>query len=968
MKPLSQYFLILLLVLSPALTFSAKAQTKTRQIQTEKDRSPQIGESAKQEIEAILEAKRNRSPEQRKIDSQLLTDIKEFKAQKDSGKNKAEKLDDQRVTVEIHGQVTDEMLELIKNVNGEVVSTSVKSQTIRAKLSLEVLEGIAARSEVKAIMRTPVARTNRKDAVTTPFVLKNLSLLFPQPDLGEPKSIVKRMHSKYASFRTDDETPIANAFPTTGPPNSQGDIAHRTKELRETFNATGKGIKIGVLSDSSRGLSASQANGNLPKDVIVLPGQSGIQTDASDSGEGTAMMEIIYDLAPESKLFFASAFESPEQFAQNIIDLRFKYGCDIIVDDVIWSNETPFQDNELAQVVNAVTGNGGLYFSSAGNQGNDADGTSTTWEGDFKSGGTIPVLSGAPIDLNDFGEGVISNRFVTVYTGGALVRLLWADPWGAATNDYDLFVLDSTLTTLRAFSANDQFSFPFPIEEIGSASIRTGDRIIILRYGDSEPRALHLDTAFGTADIAITTDGGTYGHSAAADAYSVAAVAASTARGGAFTGGVGNPVEAFSTDGPRRIFFNEDGTPITPGNYLFETNGGLERNKPDIAAADGVATSVTGFSSFFGTSAAAPHAAAIAAMIKGAKPEIKNDELRSALTKTALDIGPRGRDKVSGSGLLSPLDAYLQAIPSPFLELNLTEAYELENANFNKFIEPGERGALRIIFKNNGTKRAEGVRAKVTTTTPGVKMVVDESDYWQISDGKAEANLQPFKFDLASNVVCGSRLNFTVTVSDNSGSNPRSFPLSVQVGRPATVPLNAAYTGAAVTIPDAANDPNRLGVSLKVPVTGISGTITRVAFRINGTDNTKPETTGLQHDKVGDLAMALISPTGTAVTLMNLPGGAGMPGKNFYNTLLDDSGRTSIQSITPSGAPYTNLYRPVGLLSTYIGQNPNGIWDLRIFDFVATGTGKMNSFSILIYTWDCQKYTSTVTTVDVEPQ
>ncbi len=964
MKPLFRYLLVFIIAFAPILNFSARAQTQTQKIQTEKERSPEISESAMQEINAILEAKRNRTPEQRKIDSQLLTEIQVFKTEKAAGKSKPESLEDQRTMVEIHAQVSDELLELIKNVNGEVVSSSDKEQTILAKMPLEVLEGIAVRGDVKAIVQAPVAQTNRKQMVR-PLMLRDVSLFLPQPELGEPRNIVERLHLQYATPRLEDDTPSANALPVTGPPNSQGDVAHRANEVRETFNAAGKGMKIGVLSDSSRGLDKSQANGNLPADVTILPGQSGIRTDALDSGEGTAMMEIVYDLAPESKLFFASASISSAQFAQNILDLRFKYGCDIIVDDVIWSNESPFQDTSIAQAVNAVTRNGGLYFSSAGNQGNDYDGTATTWEGDFKSGGELPVLSGSPWDLNDFGEGVISNRIVAASsTSGAFIRLIWADPWGAAENDYDLFVLDSTLTTVKAASANDQFVFPFPYEGFNNSTIRTGDRIVVVRYGDSEPRALHLDTAFGTALLALTSEGGTYGHSAAADSYSVAAVNAATARGGAFLGGVGNPVETFSTDGPRRIFFNEDGSPVTPGNFLFETNGGVARTKPDVAAADGVATSVTGFTSFFGTSAAAPHAAAIAAMLKGAKPEIKNSELRTLLTKSALDIGPKGIDKVSGYGLLSPLNAYLQMIPSPFLELNTTVAYELENANFNRFIEPGERGALRIIFKNNGTKLAEGVKAKVTTTTPGVKMVTDESDYWQISEGKAEANFQPFRFELAPNAPCGYPINFTVTVSDNSGSNPRSFPISVVTGRPATTPFNATYTGAAVAIPDASST----GVSIKVPVTGLTGSITKVAFRINGTDCTKPDGAGLQHDKVGDLAMALISPSGSAVTLMNLPGGAGMPGKNFCNTLLDDTGRSSIQNITPGGAPYSNLYRPVGLFSTYNGQNPNGTWDLRIFDLVATGAGKMNSFTILIYTWDCQKFTQTLTEIDVQPQ
>jgi hypothetical protein len=48
-----------------------------------------------------------------------------------------------------------------------------------------------------------------------------------------------------------------------------------------------------------------------------------------------------------------------------------------------------------------------------------------------------------------------------------------------------------------------------------------------------------------------------------------------------------NVVETFSSDGPRRIFFNADSTPITPGNFLGGTNGGLLRQKPDITAADG---------------------------------------------------------------------------------------------------------------------------------------------------------------------------------------------------------------------------------------------------------------------------------------------------------------------------------------------------------------------------------------------
>ena len=77
--------------------------------------------------------------------------------------------------------------------------------------------------------------------------------------------------------------------------------------------------------------------------------------------------------------------------------------------------------------------------------------------------------------------------------------------------------------------------------------------------------------------------------------------------------GFANTNETFSSDGPRKIFYKPDGTAITPGNFLFATNGGQTLIKPDFAAADGVTTKTPGFSPFFGTSAAAPHAAAIAA-------------------------------------------------------------------------------------------------------------------------------------------------------------------------------------------------------------------------------------------------------------------------------------------------------------------------------------------------------------------
>src|SRR5439155_20751619 len=78
--------------------------------------------------------------------------------------------------------------------------------------------------------------------------------------------------------------------------------------------------------------------------VTILPGQIG------SGDEGTAMLEVIHDLAPGAQLYFATAVEGIGSFARNIRNLRAA-GCDIIVDDVPYSNETPFQDGQAPAII-----------------------------------------------------------------------------------------------------------------------------------------------------------------------------------------------------------------------------------------------------------------------------------------------------------------------------------------------------------------------------------------------------------------------------------------------------------------------------------------------------------------------------------------------------------------------------------------------------------------------------------------
>ena len=158
----------------------------------------------------------------------------------------------------------------------------------------------------------------------------------------------------------------------------------------------------------------------------------------------------------------------------------------------------------------------------------------------------------------------------------------------------------------------------------------------------------------------------------------MAAVNVATAGGGSFVGGASNPVEIFSSDGPRKLFYNPNGTAITPGNVLFATNGGVTLAKVDLAAADGVVTTTPGFIPFFGTSAAAPHAAALAAVVWSANPGASAATVKSALLGSALDIEAPGVDRDSGVGIvmapaavravLTPLSVSKQFAPATILQ------------------------------------------------------------------------------------------------------------------------------------------------------------------------------------------------------------------------------------------------------------------------------------------------------------
>ena len=751
-----------------------------------------IGPSAAQQIHALLLDKQTRTPAQNKISSKLLYTARMLRglAAAPGVPSLATGVDvdnDGNVMVDIAADVTDDLLARLKEQGATIYSYYPASRAVRALLPAARLEDIAAWPDVIFIAPRQEAMTARYEAAAPEYVSVSSRTNFALRSARVSEFLVGRLGP--ARIIRPAGTSLA---PTgQGSQTSEGDLTHRAFDARMAFGVNGAGIKIGVLSDGASSLAASQALGDLPPNVTVLPGQLG------GGDEGTAMMEIVHDLAPGAQLYFATAFNGVASFAQNIRDLRAT-GCDIIIDDVFYFDENPFVDGQTAavvslsngglilQAVNDVTAEGALYFSSAGNEGNLDSASAGAYESDFVDGGSLGLLAGGTVHL--FGT---TQYDAISANGGNYVELFWSDPLGASNNDYDLFVLNSTGTAVLEASTDVQDGTQDPVESLSPTYNVAGNRLVVFKHAGAHNRYFHLNTFRG--GLSLASAGETHGHSHAANAYSVAATPALRAWSPVTAGGpfpnpfsAANQIELFSSDGPRHLFYHADGTAITPGD--LSSTGGMVRQKPDLTAADGVSvTGVGGFGSpFYGTSAAAPHAGAIAALLKSASPTASAGELRSALTTSAVDIMRPGSDRDSGAGIVMAFEALvaLGVAGAANPELGAVTASD-HPGNGNGLVEAGEGGIVNVELKNTGgVVDATGISASLTTTTAGVTVTQPGvSAYANLPRLSGSGNnLSPFTFTLATDYPCGQPIDFVLSVAYTGGPSPRALRFTIPTG------------------------------------------------------------------------------------------------------------------------------------------------------------------------------------------
>ncbi|HEX5621391.1 MAG TPA: S8 family serine peptidase [Solirubrobacteraceae bacterium] len=727
---------------------------------------------------------------------------------------------------------------------------------------------------------------------------------------------------------------------------SEGDKAHAAEIARTGRRVTGIGTKICALSDGVDSLAESQAAGEL-RAVDVLPDQEG------DGDEGTAMLEILHDIAPNAELGFATAasiFSTDADFAANIRALRFDAGCDILLDDILYFNESPFQDGIIARAVNDVTADGALYFSSAGNEGNTLDGTSGNYEADFvDSGQGVGKFAGAAHDF-DPGPGVqVWEPISPDSDEGVPVTLFWANRLGGAADDYDLYLFDRA-GNLVDFSQDVQDGNDDPYERVTTPGAGgNGLRLAVVRFKGavryfqlSALRGRYEDSTDGL--VAHVSPGVTRGHSAAADAFSVAAApAAAPYPFDLEPGDPPNPAgpfpnaftaaqrpERFTSDGPRRMFFAPDGTPAE-----------VVRAKPDITAADGVRTSVGApFDPFFGTSASAPHAAAIAALVLSGNPGATTADLRDAFNSTALDLAPAGVDGRTGHGLIRAdrVLAHTGATPQPLVRAGAPTVTPV-TGDGDAYVEPGEAATVAIPVTNVGDGTATGVSVTASTTDAQVTLTPRAQSYGNLAAGATRS--RNFRLTLPAGYPLGKRVPIAVRVTFAGVLSPTSGTVTVKTGRPAAAATTFAYAGAPVAIPD--NAP--AGASVTIPVSGL-GYADKLTFSIDGTtcNTATPSTTvGLDHSFVSDLTATLTAPGGGSVRLFSGDGGSG---NNLCQVVFDDAAATPFDGVLAARAPFTGTWRPDDALDPLLTDSVDGDWTLKIVDAALRDTGSIRAVSL----------------------
>lgn len=444
---------------------------------------------------------------------------------------------------------------------------------------------------------------------------------------------------------------------------SEGDAVARADAAREQFGVDGAGVMVGILSDSYNvlgGAAQDVAQGELPgtgnpcgrfTPVGILAESPGA-TDGLD--EGRALAQVVHDVAPGSSLRFATALEGPVGMANRIRQLA-SGGADVIVDDIGFIEEPIYQDSVVDDAISDVVDAGVSYFAAAGNSNLVVGGQRV---GSFETDQYLPRdctegLWDWTMDCHSFDAPNGQNAITVAPGGGVFVRLGWNEPEQGIVTELDLALFERGTQQAVAWSAENNRAHGYASEWVSwfndTGVTKVIDTQVLRAFGSTGAPRFKLDLVYAQGVQAIDwgdragdrIGANGWGHNLPTDGVAVGAVDFRDTE----------HLEEFSSFGPTRRCYPYNG--YAPGTL---PKPACTVSTVGLSAPDGVLTSffppfAGSGNRFYGTSAAAPHAAAVAALAREHRPACGPKAIAAAMQAAARPVGTTPTDG-AGAGLI----------------------------------------------------------------------------------------------------------------------------------------------------------------------------------------------------------------------------------------------------------------------------------------------------------------------------